>query len=80
MPYIPPIVCPHCGKQRHWIAVNQKLDGYYSFCCQKECGKRRSLISEIRLWIVSILVLWIGKILPKDATEYWQWLSKIPFK
>lgn len=40
----------------------------------------KQLKREIRLWIVSILVLWIGKILPKDATEYWQWLSKIPFK
>lgn len=38
----------------------------------------KQLKREIRLFTVSILIGWISVILPKDATEYWIWLSKMP--
>lgn len=38
----------------------------------------KRLIREMRLLMVSVLIGWISVILPKDATEYWIWLSKMP--
>lgn len=40
----------------------------------------KQLKREIRLWAVSCLIGWITIILPKDAKEYWIWLSKMPLK
>lgn len=38
------------------------------------------MIREMRLWAVSVLMGWIIRLLPKDATEYFVWLSKMPVK
>lgn len=42
----------------------------------------KELKREIKLWVVSILIGWIVKILPTDGTadNYWLWLSKMPEK
>ena len=35
---------------------------------------------EIKLWLVSVLAIWISKLLPTDesASDYWIWLAKMP--
>lgn len=45
-------------------------------------AKGSELSREIRLWIVSILIGWIYRVLPKDQScgEWFLWLSKIPIK
>jgi hypothetical protein len=35
---------------------------------------------EIRFWIFSMLLNWAIDFLPEDATETWQWLSKMPIE
>ena len=40
----------------------------------------KQLFREIRLWLITVLVLWIMKLIPEGCPEIKLWILKFPHK
>lgn len=38
------------------------------------------MVREIRFWLFIVIIGWAIRLIPKDATKTWEWVSKMPLE